>query len=86
MIRPYQMDQVALCQLKNNDVEECVHTLSSKVLGDATEEQNQKEEETSMSSSSSSATFIPIISNHIILRSRAYHRRAKAKYHPLPTS
>jgi hypothetical protein len=72
----------ALCQLKNDDVEECVHTLSSKVLGDATEEQNQKEEETSMSSSSSSssATFIPIISNNIILRSRAYHRRAKAKY------
>jgi hypothetical protein len=67
----------ALCQLKNNDVEECVQTLSSKVLGDATEGQKQEEEQ-SMSSSATSS--IPIISNNIILRSRAYHRRAKAKY------
>lgn len=65
----------ALCQLKNNDVEECVQTLSSKVLGDSKDEQQREEEQ-----SVSSASTIPIISNNIILRSRAYHRRAKAKY------
>jgi hypothetical protein len=67
----------ALCQLKNNDVEECVQTLSSKVLGEEPKEDEDDEESKPTSSTLPTTTTI---SNNIVLRSRAYHRRAKAKY------